>query len=135
MKVIPIRSRVGGAWIEKAHGWWLHLEITDVRDAAWAMRVDGVRFAALTVCPDGTHLRLAWHWDCGGELHTVEARLAPGQLVPSIVDLWPGADWAEREARDYYAVTFTGRQSTPPLMLREADRPGILLRSENGEQA
>jgi NADH:ubiquinone oxidoreductase subunit C len=41
-----------------------------------------------------------------------------------------GADWAEREARDYYAVTFSGRASTPTLMLREGDEPGVLLRKE-----
>jgi NADH-quinone oxidoreductase subunit C len=28
--------------------------------------------------------------------------------VPSIVDLWPNADWAEREIFDLYGITFTG---------------------------
>jgi NADH:ubiquinone oxidoreductase subunit C len=54
--------------------------------------------------------------------------------VPSIVDIYPGADWAEREAREYYAVTFEGRVSTPPLMLREGDAVGILLGPEGRSQ-
>ena len=51
----------------------------------------------------------------------------PAGLMPTIADIYPGADWAERETRDYFAVEFEGRDSTPPLMLRDTDRPGILL--------
>ena len=29
-------------------------------------------------------------------------------VVPSVVDLWPSADWAEREIFDLYGITFTG---------------------------
>ena len=61
---------------------------------------------------------------------SVETTLAAGVPAPSIVDIYPGADWAEREAREYYAVTFKGRDSTPPLMLREGDAVGILLGPE-----
>jgi len=39
---------------------------------------------------------------------------------------------AERETRDYYAVPFEGRLSTPPLMLREEDAPGMMLSPEAG---
>ena len=51
-------------------------------------------------------------------------------MVPSITEIYPGADWAEREARDCFAVTFSERADTPPLMLRDGDTPGILLHSE-----
>ena len=47
--------------------------------------------------------------------------------MPTIADIYPGADWAERETRDYFAVEFEGRESTAPLMLRDTDSPGILL--------
>ena len=70
-----------------------------------------------------------------GVLLTAEALADPGQAVPSIAGTWPGADWAEREARDYYAVSFEGRDSTPPLMLREEETPGVLLRPGGKEQA
>ena len=128
---MPLRPE--WSWREKPDGWWCLIEAAEVREMAKAMRQDGVRFAALTLCPDGEALRCAWHWDSSGVLHTAEARLGAEDPAPSIVDLWPGADWAEREARDYYAVVFTGRESTPPLMLRPGDAPGVLLRP--GEDA
>jgi hypothetical protein len=95
------------------------------------MREGGARFAALVArqAKAGT-LRLSWHWDFQGTLLSVETEPRPGVSVPSIVDIYPGADWAERESRDYFAVTFAERADTPPLMLREGDTPGILLHSE-----
>ena len=75
---------------------------------------------------------MIWYWDRGGKLFSVESKAAVNTPLPSIVDIYCGADWAEREARDYYGVTFEGRASTPPLMLREADPPGMMLRSEGG---
>ena len=45
--------------------------------------------------------------------------------MPSITDLVPGADWAEREIHDYYGLTFTGRTDTRPLVLREGDPAGL----------
>ena len=99
------------------------------------MLADGARFATLVARPDGAgQLRLSWHWDLKGTLLSIETMLAAGSRVPSIVDIYPGADWAEREAREYYAVTFEGRVSTPPLMLREGDAVGILLGPEGRSQ-
>jgi hypothetical protein len=95
------------------------------------MREGGARFAALVAREiKAGALHLSWHWDFQGTLLSVETELAPGVSVPSIVDIYPGADWAEREARDYFAVTFAERADTPPLMLRDGDTPGILLSSE-----
>lgn len=125
-----VRDRIRVPWTWRPDGWWCHIQATDVRTVAQAMCMDGIRFAALTLCPEESYLRFLWHWDCGGVLYSAEARLAPGESAPSIVDLWPGADWAEREARDYYAASFAGREATPPLMLREGDPPGVLLRRD-----
>jgi NADH:ubiquinone oxidoreductase subunit C len=93
------------------------------------MREGGARFAALVARQTGAGaLHLSWHWDFQGTLLCVETELAQGDLVPSITEIYPGADWAEREARDCFAVTFSERADTPPLMLRDGDTPGILLR-------
>jgi NADH:ubiquinone oxidoreductase subunit C len=78
-------------------------------------------------------LRVSWHWDVEGVLLSVAAHISQGMPVPSIMDTYPGADWAERETRDYYAVTFEGRSETPTLMLREGDTPGVLL-CKSGEK-
>ncbi|MBG0785898.1 MAG: NADH-quinone oxidoreductase subunit C [Anaerolineaceae bacterium] len=37
--------------------------------------------------------------------------------IPSIVTIIPGADFYEREAAEMFGITFTGRESTPHLLL------------------
>jgi len=126
-----LRERVGGAWTERSCGWWVSLPASQIRGAARVMREGGARFSALVVRPFGAgSLQLSWHWDFNGTLLSAETTLAMGDPAPSIVDFYPGADWAERETRDYYAVSFPERTCTPPLMLREKDSPGILLEGE-----
>jgi Ni,Fe-hydrogenase III component G len=135
MSAEALREKIGGNWAERADGWWLRVPADKIREAARTMLADGARFATLVARPDGAgQLRLSWHWDLKGTLLSIETMLAAGSRVPSIVDIYPGADWAEREAREYYAVTFEGRVSTPPLMLREGDAVGILLGPEGRSQ-
>ena len=111
MSAATIRERIGGSWEQRPDGFWRSLPAF----------LHGRRRAAGA-------LRLSWHWDVSGTLLSVDALLAPGERPPTVVDLYPGADWAEREAREYYRVEFEGRAATPPLMLREGDAPGLLLR-------
>jgi len=127
MKTREIRTHCGGTWTARADGWWRSVALAEVPALAQAMKDREARFAALTVRLAGTMLKLAWHWDFQGALLSCEGVAAQGEAVPSLAAIWPGADWAEREARDYYALTFTGRETTPPLMLRDGDTPGVLL--------
>lgn len=120
-------------WRQRAGSNWMPANLDEIRSIAQSMIERGARFEALVVTQTKAgELRLIWHWDLKGKLFSVESRAAQSTPLPSIVDIYCGADWAEREARDYYGVTFAGRASTPPLMLREADPPGVLLRSEGG---
>ena len=131
MSAETLRARIGGNWAQRADGWWLAIPLDQIRSVAPLMREGGARLAALVpreIRPGALHL--SWHWDFQGTLLSVETDCAQGDAVPSIVDIYPGADWAEREARDYFAVTFAERADTPPLMLRDGDTPGILLHSE-----
>jgi hypothetical protein len=132
MSAAAIRAGIGGSWEQRPDGWWLRLSADALRGAAAALKAGGGRFAALVVRPAGDRLRLSWHWDVDGTLLSLDALLDAGGKAPTIVDLYPGADWAEREAREYYRVEFEGRATTPPLMLREGDAPGLLLRREEG---
>ena len=120
-------------WQQRAGGNWMPANLNELPSIAQSMLERGARFEALVVTQTKAgDLRLIWNWDLKGKLFSVECTAAIGTPLPSIVDIYCGADWAEREARDYYGVTFEGRASTPPLMLREADQPGVLLRSEGG---
>ena len=127
MNAEEIRRSVGGAWAERADGFWLDVPAGRVREIAAAMRTGATRFAALVARPADGGLRLSWHWDSAGTLLSIAVLLPAEAAAPSIVDIWPGADWAERETREYYAVSFAGRADTAPLMLREGDEPGVML--------
>lgn len=39
-----------------------------------------------------------------------------GGSVPSVMDIWPGADWQEREVYDLLGIDFTGREITRILL-------------------
>jgi NADH-quinone oxidoreductase subunit C len=128
MDAASLRLKIGVDWVWRGGAWWFPAPIGQLRGVARKMLAGEARFASIVASPaDGGALRLSWHWDVHGTLLSVESILADGGLMPTIADIYPGADWAERETRDYFAVTFEGRQSTLPLMLRDTDAPGILL--------
>jgi NADH:ubiquinone oxidoreductase subunit C len=128
------RLEIGGIWTERADGWWLSVPAASIQQIACTMLMAEARFVAIVALPDlANAMQLSWHWDMGGTLLSVVSLIAEGSPVPSIIDVYPGADWAEREARDYYAVAFEGRADTPTLMLRNGDKPGALLR-KGGEK-
>ncbi len=49
--------------------------------------------------------------------------------VPSVADVWTGADWHERETWDLVGVVFTGRRELRRILLPE-DWPGHPLRKD-----
>jgi NADH/F420H2 dehydrogenase subunit C len=49
--------------------------------------------------------------------------------VPSVVELWPGADWHEREAYDLFGITFDGHPDLRRIMM-SADWKGHPLRKD-----
>jgi NADH-quinone oxidoreductase subunit C len=49
--------------------------------------------------------------------------------VPSVADVWTGADWHERETYDLVGVVFTGRRDLRRILLPE-DWPGHPLRKD-----
>jgi len=122
------RTQLGGPWRQRRDGFELAVRPDALPGAAEHMLAAGARFVALVATPDADgELAMSWHWDVEGTLLSLHTTLARGEAAPSIARVYPGADWAERETRDYYAVTFDGRTDTAPLMLRAGDAPGILL--------
>jgi NADH-quinone oxidoreductase subunit C len=41
--------------------------------------------------------------------------------IPTISDIYQGADWHERETRDFYGIIFSGHPNLKPLLLAEQD--------------
>jgi NADH-quinone oxidoreductase subunit C len=123
-------SGLGCDWEWKNGSWWRTPEAMDVRATATRMIALQARFVAITAVelPD-KEIRLDYQWDLNGQLLSLTTATT-GQRIPTIADLSPAADWAERETREYFAVEFTGRESTQPLMTRAGDPIGINLRKE-----
>ena len=52
-----------------------------------------------------------------------------GEVVPSVVGIWPTADWHEREALDLFGIGFDGHPN-PRRILMEDDWEGHPLRKD-----
>ncbi|WP_420236681.1 NADH-quinone oxidoreductase subunit C [Telmatobacter bradus] len=122
---------LGEGWSWEKGSWWLTTpENFNLRSTTARLIELQARFVAITSTPQAEgKVRLDYQWDLNGQLLSFKV-LRPENKLESIVDLVPGADWAERENYEYFAVEFTGRASLEPLMLRKGDQPGVLLPKE-----
>ena len=79
---------------------------------------------------DGGVAVLYHFWHHGGL--TLRVQCPRGSLIlPSLLDLIPGADWYEREVHDLFGVEFAGRDHLDPLLLPDDwDGPPPLLGEE-----
>jgi NADH-quinone oxidoreductase subunit C len=49
----------------------------------------------------------------------VKAKVAEDEKVPSVTDLWPGADWHEREVWDMMGIPFSGHPNMKRILMWE----------------
>lgn len=139
-EIIDIPSKLtalglGEGWTWDKGAWWLTTaESFDLRITAERLLTLDARFAAITATEqaDGA-IRLDYQWDLDGIFLSFSV-FTPDKRAVSIVDIVPGADWAERETYEYFAVEFTGRATLEPLMLRKGDTPGIQLKKKAAVQ-
>jgi len=126
---------LGEEWEWKNGSWWRALENTDVRANAALVRSLGARFIAITATEKvDKEIQLDYQWDLDGNLLSFVSTTID-RHVATIADLLPAADWVERETHEYFAVEFTGREHTRPLMTRAGDPLGINLHKEKEEVA
>lgn len=55
--------------------------------------------------------------------------LDEGEMVPSVMGIWPTADWHEREAFDFFGIEFSGRAGLRRLIMAD-DWVGHPLRKD-----
>jgi hypothetical protein len=122
---------LGADWRWDKGSWWRDAgDAFDLRDYTGCMLAARARFVAITATElENKEIRLDYQWDLDGQLLSLTTATIQ-QTIPSIVDLCPAADWVERETREYFAVVFTGRETTDPLMMRANSEPGLHLRKE-----
>lgn len=113
-----------------------HLEVTlDVNQlrnfarTAYDLGFYIVFVAGLHVRPDEgsdkgySDLEVVYQFARYDQLYRIKARVSvPKNLeVPSISDIYHGANWHERETRDFFGVVFVGHPNLKPLLLAEED--------------
>jgi NADH-quinone oxidoreductase subunit C len=107
------------AWLKaeptEAYDYLVDVTAVDYRDPELALEV----VWQLRSLPNGRDLRVKAALD-------KRAALA----VASVVDLWHGADWLEREAYDMFGVTFTGHPDLRRILMWETYREGHPLRKD-----
>lgn len=63
---------------------------------------------------------VAWHVTRlvpGAPRLRLRAWVDDGESVPSVLPVWPTADWHEREAWDFFGIEFTGREGLRRLIM------------------
>lgn len=123
---LGLAGEEGGATVERALD-----EITvlvpagALRQVLEAMKGKGFDlfvFVTAVDHPESEQLRLVYRlgnlqWGAQVFVQADVPRGAPE--TPSVADLWPAADWHEREAMDLLGVTFTGHPNPQTLVLWE----------------
>ena len=94
------------------------------------MRFDYLRL--LTAVDHGENLSSVYHLYSYEHLHGVVLRVDVPRNEPcvaSVVDLWPAADWHEREAFDMMGIVYEGHPDLKRILLPE-DWDGFPLRKD-----
>lgn len=110
--------------------------LAGVRAFASALRSDEFLIESVTALDANPTMMVVYHLtrvDSG--LRVCGRVLIPRETpeCPTIEDIYPGANWHERETHDFYGIVFTGHPDMSPLILPE-DSAGLnplLKKDEN----
>lgn len=102
----------------------VRLEATQVRPfAAWLLE-KGFFIDFLTAVDVSPALQLIYqfaHYDAPCRINARVTLPASG-TIETISDIYQGANWHERETRDFFGVVFSGHPNLVPLILCDEDR-------------
>ena len=104
----------------------VEVETRDLQEVCRALK-DDPRLAfnyllCLSVVDYTEHLQVVYHLYSIGHKHKLVVKTnvsAEEPVAPSVVEIWPGADWFEREGHDLFGVVFEGHPNMAPLLLWE----------------
>ncbi|MBS1888371.1 MAG: NADH-quinone oxidoreductase subunit C [Actinobacteria bacterium] len=91
------------------------------RESCLGERDRGGRFCGAYAVRAGEGCRWTALFAAGEVTRAVSVALGAGQPAPTLVDLFPAADWDEREAHDLYGLEFEGRAALRPLVAHTAE--------------
>ncbi|MBU1169833.1 MAG: NADH-quinone oxidoreductase subunit C [Proteobacteria bacterium] len=101
----------------------VHLKDDQVRNFAQAMLEKGFYLDFVTAIHVTPQFQIVYQFAKFEEACRVNAKalaLDDGS-IPTISDIYHGADWHERETHDFYGVSFTGHQDLRTLLLCDED--------------
>ena len=125
------------SWPEDRHP-RVHLAARDWRAVAEHLRREPALAFDMLLCLTGVDYvaqdQLAVVYDLRSSTHRHEFAIKvftdrASPAIPSVMDLWPAADWHEREAYDMLGIVFDGHQDLRRILLPE-DWVGYPLRKD-----
>ena len=119
----------------------LHVEPKMLRDACVLLQRDprtSLTFLSDLTAVDMLRLREAPRFDVVVQLYSlrhrvrvrIKAGVDDGESVPSLVPVWNGANWLEREVYDMFGVQFEGHPNLKRILLAEDWSEGHPLRKD-----
>lgn len=114
-----------------------YLESTAIADAARAMLDGGYHLEDISALHAREGFIISYFFEHTGKPGRIALRLLTAHdspSVPSISSIYPGADWHEREANDFYGIRFEGHPN-PVRLLLPSDMDSYPLRKEETARA
>lgn len=112
------------------------LEATQVRPFAQWLLTEGFFIDFLSAVDVSPAIQVIYqfaHFDGPCRINA-RASLPESGAIDTISDIYQGASWHEREARDFFGVVFSGHPNLVPLILCEEDKDLKPLLKKEGAQ-
>lgn len=100
---------------------WARVPVERLRDAAVLFRDGGFYLEAITGLDFKDTAELVYHMNRYEPCSRIALRVFCNLdgSVPSICDIFPAAQWHEREVHDFFGIGFEGNPDVRPLLLPE----------------